>query len=181
MQKASPISTGSESGLSSRPPVLDLLQSKSDADLLIIFKNCVRALAKGPNENAVQVIRGIEEEWQGRLKGWSSDPRPNEGMLASLGYHVGNNGETLAVRRRILKHVLEGELPVVGSVAYTAEWGRPLTQQRFDKLTRFFMNMLDGARNNPGMTSAIAHWQADLDWVIETCRESHHGAAYPTY
>lgn len=157
---------------SNRPLVLDLLHSKSDADLLIIFNNCVRTLAKGANENALQVVQGIEHEWQRRLKGWSSDPRPSEGTLAALGYHVGNNGEKLAVRRRILRHVLEGQLPVVGSVSYTAEWGRPLTQQRFDKLTRFFMNMLEGSRNNPGMASAIAHWQADLDWVIETYGES---------
>jgi hypothetical protein len=162
----------SESKQPNRPSVLDLLQGKSDADLLIIFNNCVRTLAKGTNENAVQVVQGIEQEWQRRLKGWSSDPRPNEGMLAALGYHVGNNGEKLAVRRRILKHVLEGELPVVGSVAYTAEWGRPLSRQRFDKLTRFFMNMLEGAGNNPGMTSANAQWQADLDWVKEQYTES---------
>jgi hypothetical protein len=34
------------------------------------------------------------------------------------------------------------------------------------------MNMLEGARNNPGMTSANAQWQADLDWVIEQYTES---------
>ena len=165
MQEA--LSVKPESRQSSRPAILDLLQSKSDADLLIIFQNCVRALAKGTNENAVKVVQGIEREWQRRLKAWSYDPRPSEGMLSALGYHVGNNGEKLAVRRRILKHVLEGELPVVGSVAYTAEWGRPLTRKRFDKLSRFFVNMLEGTGNNPGMTSAVAQWQADLDWVIE--------------
>src|ERR1700737_3468229 len=152
MQKASPVDAGLDRKQSSRPPILDHLHSKSDEDLLTIFRNCVRALTNGPNENAVQVVRGIEQEWQRRLKGSSCDPRPNEGMLAALGYHVGSNGEKLAVRRRILKHVLEGELLVVGSVAYTAEWGRPSTQKRFDKLTRFFTGMLEAARNNPSMT-----------------------------
>jgi hypothetical protein len=33
-------------------------------------------------------------------------------------------------------------------------------------------DMLDGARNNPGMATASAQWQADLDWIIERFAES---------
>jgi hypothetical protein len=150
-----------------RPRILDLLPSKNDADLLIIFQNCVRASARGPNEEARQVLLGLEQEWQRRAKSPTFYPPPTEGMLAALGYHVGINGESLAVRQRILEYVLEGELPVVSSVAYTAEWGRPLTRRRFEKLTKFFLGMLEAAQNNRDMTAAIAHWQADLDWVIE--------------
>jgi hypothetical protein len=86
-------------------------------------------------------------------------------MLAALGYHVGENGEKLPIRRRILRHVVEGELPVVVSISYTAEWGRALTPERLEKLTRFFVGMLEAARGNPDKTAAVAQWQADLDWV----------------
>jgi hypothetical protein len=148
MTNASPVDVRAAQTQSRRPPVLNHLQSKSDRELLIIFQNCIRALTKGPNEDARQVIGGIELEWQRRAETVSLDPRPAEGMLAALGYHVGINGEKMAVRRRILKHVLEGELPLVGSAAYTAEWGKPLTRARLDKLTRFFYGMLESAQNN---------------------------------
>src|SRR5690242_11538479 len=114
------------------PAVLQNLDGRSEADLLIIFTNCARLLAKGPSENAQLVVAAVEKEWQRRAQVWSGDARPNEGMLSALGYHVGNNGESLAVRRRILRHVIEGELPIVGSVAYTSEWGGPGTQTRFE-------------------------------------------------
>jgi hypothetical protein len=153
--------------MAARPAVLQNLDSRTDADLLIIFNNCVRVLAKGAGENAQLVVAAVEKEWQRRAQAWSGDARPSEGMLAALGYHVGNNGESLTVRRRILRHVIEGELPIVGSVAYTSEWGRPGTQRRFEKLLRVLSNMVESARNNPSKGSAMAHWQADMDWLTE--------------
>ena len=72
-----------------RPAVLQNLDSRSDADLLAIFNDCIRILAKGENENAQLVVAAIEKEWQRRTQASSSDARPNEGMLAALGYHVG--------------------------------------------------------------------------------------------
>ncbi|MGJ4913305.1 hypothetical protein ACQR10_06255 [Bradyrhizobium sp. HKCCYLRH2060] len=173
MQKKTP------AGPADRPAVLQNLERRSDADLLNIFKNCVRLLAKGENRNAQLVQAAIEKEWRRRIKTWSGDARPSEGMLAALGYHVGNNGESLAVRRRILRHVIEGDLPVIESVAYTNEWGGPGSQQRLEKLMRVLSNMVEGARNNPSKTAAIAHWQADMDWLVqellqERCaRDSH--------
>ena len=95
MTNASPVDVRAAPRESGRPPVLDHLQSKSDRDLLIIFQNCIRALTKGPNEDATQVIRGIELEWQRRAETVSLDARPDEGMLSALGYHVGINGEKL--------------------------------------------------------------------------------------
>jgi hypothetical protein len=149
-----------------RPAVLQNLNSRSDADLLNIFKNCVRLLAKGENQDAQLVRTAIEEEWQRRAQTWSGDARPSEGMLAALGYHVGNEGESLAVRRRILMHVVEGKLPIIESVAYTSEWGAPGTQKRLEKLMRVLSNMMGHARDNPGKSAAMAHWQADIDWLI---------------
>jgi hypothetical protein len=151
-----------------RPVILDRLQSKNDEDLLNIFKNCMRVLAGGPNEEASLVIEGLQREWERRVsRSTYTIVRPNVGMLAELGYRVGNNGERLSVRRQILKHVVERGLPVVGSVAYTAEWGKPKTRERVQKLTNFFVGMIENARGNPDMTTAVAHWEADLEWVQE--------------
>jgi hypothetical protein len=72
----------------------------------------------------------IEREWKKRLelarKGNYKAGTPSEGMLAKFGYHVGAvNGVEIDARRKILRHFVESQLPMVGSPAYSDEWGEP--------------------------------------------------------
>ncbi len=153
--------------------VIENIPKKSDEDLLAIFNNAAKALSKGPNLEAAAVIKAIGDEWKNRLvhvrAGTRSTERPNEGMLATLGYRVGSvNGEKTPIRRQILKLVLEQlQLPMVGSPAYTDEWGEPKSTKRYEKLIRFLESQLTnpGNINRPNMEKAMIEWAEDLEWV----------------
>ena len=129
----------------------------------------------GPNVQAESIIADIECEWKRRLDlaraGNCAYGSPPEGMLATLGYHVGNvEGESTPVRRLILKHLVERQLPLVQSPAYTDEWGTPKSSERVHKLIRFLESQLNNPRNNnaPNMERAMIEWSEDLEWVQET-------------
>ncbi len=150
--------------------IVNKIPSLEDAELIQMFKNAMRVLSKGENAQAELVKVAIEQEWKRRVEraqaGGPSWERPTKGMLHELGYHVGENGERREIRRRILKHVLEGELPLVSSIAYTLEWGSPGTKQRYWKLTRFLEGQIAN-RAYEYMEKAIIEWSEDLDWVRE--------------
>jgi hypothetical protein len=153
--------------------VIEKIPTMSDEDILALLHNATRLLAKGPNLAAESVIKAIEREWKVRLDraraGTSSTARPNDGMLATLGYRVGSvNGEKMPIRRQILKLVLEQlQLPIVGSPAYTDEWGEPKSSKRHEKLVRFLESQLanPGNTNRPNMEKAMIEWAEDLNWV----------------
>jgi hypothetical protein len=149
--------------------IIEQIPEMREEQLLNLFKNACRLLAIGPNKQAESVISAVEREWSRRLElargcGSLFTPRPEKGMLATLGYHVGENGEKTPVRRRILAGVVEGALPLVDSPAYTAEWGSPNSHERYWKLTRF----LEGQITNSAfanMEKAVIEWSEDLDWI----------------
>ena len=125
------------------PKITAQIPKMSDDELFNLFKNAIRLLAKDENDAARSVINAIGREWQKRLEraraGKYSPETPQVGMLATLGYHVGQvSGEPMAVRRKILAHLMEERLPFVGSPAYTDEWGSPKSRKRYHKLVDFF-------------------------------------------
>jgi hypothetical protein len=78
------------------------------------------------------------------------------------------NGEKTPIRRQVLKLVLEQlQLPIVGSPAYTDEWGEPNSSKRYEKLIRFLESQLSnpGNINRPNMEKAMIEWAEDLEWV----------------
>jgi hypothetical protein len=92
-------------------------------------------------------------------------------MLATLGYHVGSvSGERTSVRRKILSRVLEEQLPMVGSPAYTYEWGTPNSAKRYQKLVHVFESQINNPANHnkPNMEKAMIEWREDLEWVRKT-------------
>src|SRR5437899_1249505 len=97
--------------------IIEKIPKMEDEDLLVVFHNAASKLSTNPA--AESVITAIEHEWKKRLDraraGTYSTARPNDGMLATLGYRVGSvNGEKTPIRRQILKHLLELQLPLVG-------------------------------------------------------------------
>jgi hypothetical protein len=155
--------------------VVEKIPGMNDEELLTLFHNAAKALSKEPNLAAKSVIKAIEHEWKKRLDraraGTRSTARPNDGMLATLGYRVGSvNGEKTPIRRQILKHLLKLQLPMVGSPAYTDEWGAPNSSKRYEKLTRFLESQLTnpGNINRPNMEKAMIEWGEDLEWVQRT-------------
>jgi hypothetical protein len=107
--------------------IVDRIPNMTDPELLVLFENATRRLSENKNAAAAQdALSAIEREWKTRLDAARAKPHrydtPAVGMLATLGYRVGaTKGETTAVRRRILKHVFEGQLPMVSSPGYTDE------------------------------------------------------------
>jgi len=141
----------------------------ADDELLNLFKNAVRLLSKSENTPALEVVNAVGKEWKKRLElaraGKYSPATPDIGMLATLGYRVGSvNGEKTAIRRKILAHIMEGELPFVGSPAYTDEWGVPNSSKRYQKLTRVFGGNLNN-KAHVDNAQAIIEWSEDLEWV----------------
>jgi hypothetical protein len=150
------------------PKVIAQIPKMTDEDLLSLFKNAVRKFAEKQCADASFVLDEIALEWNKRrdqARAGRYTPRPSEGMLAALGYHVGSaNGEKPSVRRKILAYVLECELPLVSSPAYSDEWGKPKSAKRFEKLIHFF----NGQLTNPAHAEnerAVIEWAEDLDWV----------------
>jgi len=159
--------SGSPPHKPSKLRVIERIPDMTDESLLVLFKNCIGELEKGTSLLAQSVIEAIESEWRRRVqRTFYFVQLPKVGMLAALGYHVGQGGEKMPVRRRILKHVVEGELPVVSSIAYTAEWGMPLSNERIKKLVNVLTALIDGAKNDPTKKTAVSQWQADRDWLL---------------
>jgi len=150
--------------------IIDRIPGMTDEDILVLFQNAINKLSDTRmHEAAANTLSAIEREWQSRsLHSRARTERyesPTTGMLANLGYHVGStNGQTAAVRRRILKHVLERQLPLVSSFRYTDEWGPPNSPKRYSKLSQFLANQLTNPANR-AKTRAIMEWSEDLDWM----------------
>jgi hypothetical protein len=151
------------------PAIVDKIPTMADEQLLNLFKNAIRMLSKSNNSDAQVVVGAIGQEWKKRLDlariGVYSPDTPNIGMLATLGYHVGSvAGEKTSIRRKILAYVLEKELPLVGSPAYTHEWGSPTSPKRYEKLIKFFYGHLNNKAHAEN-AQAIIEWSEDLEWV----------------
>lgn len=156
--------------------IINAIPAMGDEQLLNLFKNAVGKLSDGTNDSARDVVAAIAHEWKQRLEravaGGVLTARPTKGMLHELGYKVGQEGERTPIRRQILKQVVEMDLPLVSSPAYTNEWGTPGSQQRFRKLTRFLEERL----SNPAyrdMDKALIEWSEDLEWVRQTYPQFH--------
>ena len=164
--------------------IIEKIPKMRDEDLVVLFGHAANKLSTEPNLEAESVIAAIEREWILRLDraraGTHSTARPAEGMAAKMGYRVGSvNGEKTPNRRRILTHLLERQLPMVGSPAYTDEWGAPKTIKRYEKLTRFLESQLSNPANinRPNMERAMIEWGEDLEWVRKTFAYPANGEA----
>jgi hypothetical protein len=155
--------------------IMEKIPKMNDEELLVLFRNAISKLSTDLKGAAESIIDGVEHEWKKRLEraraGTYLAARPSDGMLATLGYRVGNvSGEKTPNRRLILKLLLERQLPMVGSPAYTDEWGAPNSSKRYEKLTRFLGSQLNNPANcnRPNMEKAMIEWGEDLEWVQRT-------------
>lgn len=147
--------------------MIDKIPEKAGDDLLKIFNNAIRALEKGYKEaEATALIAAIRKEWDQRLRilqDTGEKELPAEGMLKALGYSVGSHGERAPVRRLIIDMLMTGTLPPVFSPAYVAEWGAPLSRQRYDKLhTVIFVLRKKAPR---AWEEAKEEWTDDLIYI----------------
>lgn len=141
-----------------------------DNKLLRLFHNVIDHLEKGKKiDEAFSLLNQIEHEWKKRLddylKGDRKATRPDQGMLKTIGYKVGNDGIIYTKRRLILDRLINGILPFCGSPSYMAEWGEPKTKQRFKKLRDVLNQLIFKNKNFPEMDVAVGDWSEDLKYI----------------
>jgi hypothetical protein len=112
----------------------------------------------------------------------STEDWPQEGVLATMGYHVGSRDPGLAPRRRILREAFEGPIPNVYEPAYMAGWGSDRSVPRLYKLSwslaSFANNQLRKLGGVPD--EAVDSWTADLEWLHAELYEGHFGFPWPS-
>jgi hypothetical protein len=90
--------------------------------------------------------------------------RHSSGLLRYMDYKVGVNGYVKRDRLEILERVYEETLPKVNSPAYMAEWGRPSSSQRLQKMADSIASFVRNAKRHSynDMSMAIDEWESDL-------------------
>ncbi|TLS66493.1 hypothetical protein FEF65_10010 [Mariprofundus erugo] len=139
-----------------------------DNKLLVLFHNALRKKEQG-DSRAESVLDAVQSEWKLRLEqaklGKYKATMPEEGMLKTFGYCVGSSGVVdSAVRQKLLVVIFKSDLPVVGSPAYTLEWGEKLSKERMNKMRKTLIGFI---ANNRYPTQALAreHWKEDLEFI----------------
>ena len=154
--------------------IVHQIPNLGDNKLLVLYQNALRLISKAPNNDAEEVISAVQAEWLKRLqlaeKSAYKAETPRVGMLGTLGYSVGESGVNTKRRRVILDKVFTGELPIVGSPAYTLEWGHPSSKTRYNKLHRTLQALINGGktRDDRDMARAIIEWSEDLEYIERT-------------
>ena len=111
------------------------------------------------------VIAEIKIEWSKRLEEGDQTGYPDEGLMRTMGYRVGDTqGIKAEYRKLIMSEILEGPIPFVNSPAYMREWGSDGSLTRFNKMQRFLNSEINSPlqRNN---YRAISEWKDDLAWL----------------
>jgi hypothetical protein len=152
------------------------LPKRNDNEIFLQYKNCIIAISQNkPNKKDAEIlIQAIKKEWSRRKLLYDQNKykptTPKDGMMGAFGYHVGNSGEPLKIRRIIIDDIMITDLPLIQSPAYTAEWGEPKSQKRFNKMKYFFQQMIfqNNKRNRDNaFDKAITEWEDDLNYLIE--------------
>jgi hypothetical protein len=157
--------------------IIEKIPSMGDNDLRQLFLNANRQIEKSKMvDQAVAVIDAIEVEWKRRLKSFEAGQykadTPEEGVLKAVGYKVGNDGRSVAIRHQLLDYIMTRALPPIGSPAYIAEWGEPMTKNRYRKLHRVIKVLASSAKHFENMDVAVLQWESDLEHIEKKYR--HH-------
>ena len=156
--------------------VLKVIPTLDDNRLYQLFLNALKLKDTEKEDEANLVLNGIQKEWKRRkeafVEGKYKSSLPKMGMLATLGYHVGETqGVKKKFRQEILKYIVTEELPLVQSPAYTLEWGEKNTCKRLKKLSNslsaFIYDAQQGYKANSNFDMAIMDWSDDLEFLKE--------------
>jgi hypothetical protein len=124
------------------------------------------------NQDKGILVRDIvEQEWKGRkidIHERSNGFVPETGLLAALGYRVGSTrGLKGDLRQAILTRVYNADLPLVYSLSYMAQWGKPKSSQRRRKLTNTLNGLIGSKDGQYCFEKAVREWSEDLDYLHE--------------
>jgi len=150
--------------------VLENIPLMDDNKLAKLFTNALEMKRKKKmEENADNVIKAVQAEWKKRLelyqKGSYKADTPDQGVLKTVGYKVGNDGVSHEVREYLLDYILTSQLPPIGSPAYIAEWGKESSALRYRKLHRVIRVLASSAITLGNMKKAATEWEEDLLYI----------------
>jgi len=108
---------------------------------------------------------------------------PATGILAALGYRVGQAGTPLKQRRQILDFVFAEDLPPIDSAAYMRSWGEPNSGPRLQKLSESLAAFTRNAKRRKvdALKMAICHWQDDLQYLHDRYYSGHFDFNWPSH
>ena len=102
------------------------------------------------------------------------------GMLAFLGYHVGQNGVRTEDQRAILDFAYTEHLPLVKNADYMQRWNTPSSarwlQQIAESLAAFCRN---DKRKHPSAL-CIVDWEADLEYLRANYYTGRYDFSWPS-
>lgn len=191
--------------------MLDGLEKKTPFQILVMWKNALSIIADPFREQehlqANVLLRGVQAKWNqqsaagevGMMFRWpqietrAADHRNEDadhshfeglervGMLAYLGYKVGNDGLSAPVRRKLLTEVFARALPPAFQREYMDQWGEPGTAQRLRKMADCIASFARNAsRKDADFGQAIQQWEDDLAYLRDRHYQGTFGFAWPS-
>ena len=151
---------------------LELLQRKSNKELIILLHNCIKSSDMKRADNIKQLVFEVLTTRNKKfLTGGSIDVMDADGVLSAFGYHVGDDGiKDDFARQRILRLVLETPIPPILDRNYVAEWGAPSSPERLLKTLAALHGFIGNKRSQSpnrqvSYTRALEHWEKDLKYL----------------
>ena len=151
---------------------LELLQRKSNKELIILLHNCIKSSDMKRADNIKQLVFEVLTTRNKKfLSDGSVDVMDADGVLSAFGYHVGDDGiKDDFARQRILRLVLETPIPPILDRNYVAEWGAPSSPERLLKTLAALHGFIGNKRSQSpnrqvSYTRALEHWEKDLKYL----------------
>ena len=150
--------------------ILENIPSMDDNKLARLFSNALEMKRKKKTEEDTdKVIKAVQEEWKKRLslfeEGEYKADTPDQGILKTIGYKVGNDGVRKESREYLLDYILTSQLPLIGSPTYIAEWSEENSALRYKKLHRVIRVLASSAITIGNMNKAATEWEEDLLYI----------------
>jgi hypothetical protein len=127
----------------------------------------------GEGHPALEFLSNVGFDWPKTLvaggDGDFNEELPSVGVLKHSGYTVGKSGLDERERREVLRYVYSSQLPVVVSVSYMEEWGKPKSKERLQKMANSVATFCrnEKRKSRPSLL-AISDWEDDLQWLHKT-------------
>jgi hypothetical protein len=136
------------------------------------LRGLLSAVVEGQSRSDLQLLDGSHFPWPTtevlpatRVGPGISSPMAPIGVLKLSGYAVGKAGLPLANRRPILINIYTSDLSVRLSANELAEWGRPATAERLQKLANTLAALARNLKRRLPTSQAISDWESDLDYL----------------
>jgi hypothetical protein len=188
--------------------LIDLLPTRTHAELLAMYKNCVRRMVGRKSAKISPSVKrlhqAITEEWlrrtempavDGEYFKWPTTEASSGngrlsasawravGMLSAIGYHVGRlQGVTENERHFLLDQLFSINLPPLNDRSYMREWASPSSSARLRKLAETIAALTRNAkrRSSQNMQDACDDWEIDLTYLHKKYYVGHFGFDWPS-